>query len=120
MKSHRIIAAFRHRWIGLKPYGDTNGEILVDKNRIEGTAENVVGKVEDAVGSLTGDTGAQVEGKARQAAGATQATYGKAVDQVKPLIERLERTARDRPLTSIILAFASGLVVARIRNRNLK
>ena len=47
---------------------------MVDSNRIEGTVENVAGKVEEAAGYVTGDLGARLEGKARQFAGKAQAT----------------------------------------------
>ena len=56
---------------------------MVDKNRIEGTAREAVGKVEDAAGELLGDTETQAAGKIRQAAGNLQSSYGKAADEVQ-------------------------------------
>lgn len=51
--------------------------------KAEGTFQNVAGKVEDAVGGLTGDIGTQAKGKIRQAAGKAQQTYGDAVDGLR-------------------------------------
>jgi uncharacterized protein YjbJ (UPF0337 family) len=45
---------------------------LADTNRPEGTLRNLGGKVEDAVGGLTGDSSTRLRGKANEAAGAAQ------------------------------------------------
>ncbi len=61
---------------------------MVDRNVVEGTIENLGGKVEEAAGYVTGDPGARVEGRVRQVAGKAQAAYGKggcsAVDRRRP------------------------------------
>jgi uncharacterized protein YjbJ (UPF0337 family) len=44
----------------------------MDERRIEGTARNLGGKVQEAAGRLTGDTKTQAEGVANQAIGAAQ------------------------------------------------
>ena len=52
----------------------------MDENKVEGTVRDAAGKVQDAVGGLTGDAKTQVEGKARQVYGQAQANYGDAMD----------------------------------------
>jgi len=52
----------------------------MDENRFAGTAKNMGGKVEEGLGRVTGDTKSQVEGIAKQAAGAAQDLYGQARD----------------------------------------
>ena len=52
----------------------------MDENRIKGAARNVEGRIEDAVGGLTGDTGTQFEGKLDQGAGKVQSAFGSAKD----------------------------------------
>ena len=42
---------------------------MVDENRIEGTARNIGGKIQDAVGAVTGDTATQARGQMNRAAG---------------------------------------------------
>ena len=64
---------------------------MVDRNVVEGTIENLGGKVEEAAGYVTGDPGARVEGRVRQMAGKAQTAYGKAA-------QRVEGAARQRPL----------------------
>ena len=52
----------------------------MDKDRIAGSAKDFAGKVEGAVGGLTGDAKTQAEGRAREAAGTVQNLYGQAKD----------------------------------------
>lgn len=55
----------------------------MDSSRIEGTAQDLGGKVKDAVGGLTGDTSLQAEGKADQGIGQLKDFGGKAIDFAK-------------------------------------
>ena len=48
----------------------------MDENRVEGTARNLGGKVQEGFGKVTGNARAQAEGLANQAAGAAQDLYG--------------------------------------------
>ncbi len=61
---------------------------------VEGTIENVGGKVEEAAGYLTGDPGIRVEGRVRQVAGKAQTAYGKAADTVSNTSDRLQEAAK--------------------------
>jgi uncharacterized protein YjbJ (UPF0337 family) len=47
------------------------------EDSVEGKAKDLKGKVKDAVGGLTGDTGLQVEGKLDQLEGKAQDALGK-------------------------------------------
>ena len=47
------------------------------KNSVEGKADNLKGKVKDAVGGLTGDSNLQAEGKVDQAKGKAKDALGK-------------------------------------------
>jgi uncharacterized protein YjbJ (UPF0337 family) len=60
----------------------------MDENRVEGTARNLGGKVQEGAGRVMGNTKSQAEGMVNQAAGAAQDLYGQATD-----------TARDTALT---------------------
>jgi uncharacterized protein YjbJ (UPF0337 family) len=73
---------------------------MVDENEIEGAARDLGGKVQDAVGGLTGDAATQAEGKWNQAAGKAQKTFGAAADEIRDNVV-------DKPLTA--LAVAAGL-----------
>jgi uncharacterized protein YjbJ (UPF0337 family) len=74
--------------------------MMVDENEIEGAARDLGGKVQDAVGGLTGDAATQAEGKWNQAAGKAQKTFGAAADEIRDNVV-------DKPLTA--LAVAAGL-----------
>ena len=81
----------------------------MDKDRVEGKAKDIAGRVERQVGEWTGDKEAQVKGAAKQVEGKVQNAWGKAKDAVnKPSIneneedqkteepERQEARRRDR------------------------
>ena len=49
----------------------------MDENRVEGTARNVGGKVQEGFGKVTGNAQTQAEGMANQATGAAQDFTGR-------------------------------------------
>ena len=83
---------------------------MVDENRAEGTLRNVGGKIQDAVGGLTGDSSTQARGKANQAAGQAQDMYGQAVDGLKTF-------ASDQPLVTLLSAIGVGVVLGFLLGR---
>ena len=68
---------------------------MVDTNRITGAAKDIGGKVQGAVGDLTGSRRDSVEGRAREAAGQAENLYGQAKDTVRDAAEQVADTARD-------------------------
>lgn len=55
----------------------------MDKNRISGAADKAKGAVKDAVGSATGDTKTQAEGKMDKAKGSAESAVGGAKDAAR-------------------------------------
>jgi len=55
----------------------------MDKNELIGTGKDVLGKVKDGAGGLTGDVGLQAEGKVDQLEGNAQKAMGNTVDAVR-------------------------------------
>ncbi len=68
---------------------------MVDTDRITGAAKEFGGKVQGAVGDLTGSKHDQAEGRAREAAGRAENLYGQAKDTVRDAAEHVADTARD-------------------------
>jgi uncharacterized protein YjbJ (UPF0337 family) len=68
---------------------------MVDTNRITGAAREIGGKVQSALGDLTGSKHDSVEGRAREAQGAAENLYGQAKDTVHDAADRVAQTARD-------------------------
>ena len=60
----------------------------MNKDRVEGKAKDVAGRVERQAGEWTGDTKMQVQGVARQAEGKVQNAVGKAKDAVKDALKK--------------------------------
>jgi len=97
----------------------------MNSDRIEGTARNAGGKIEEGFGRATGDLKSQVEGKMQQAAGAAQDLYGQARDsaseaaavvrrQASGLEETIRETIETRPYTAVAVALAFGWFVGRL------
>jgi uncharacterized protein YjbJ (UPF0337 family) len=82
----------------------------MDENEIEGTIRDVGGKVEDAVGGLTGDTKTQAEGKFDQLAGKAQKTFGAAADEVRENVS-------NQPLTALAVVGAVCLAIGFLVRR---
>ncbi len=59
----------------------------MDKDRIEGVAQQVKGSIKEAIGKVTGDTQTEAEGKAEKAAGKVQNTVGGAKDTVRDALK---------------------------------
>ena len=57
------------------------------KNRTKATAKNIEGKLQEAVGDLTGDTKAQAEGQEKQAEANVRHTVEDVKDAVKKIID---------------------------------
>jgi len=56
---------------------------VADKDRIEGAAKNIGGKIKEGIGKVTGDENLQAEGKADQIEGKTQNAIGGIKDTLK-------------------------------------
>jgi uncharacterized protein YjbJ (UPF0337 family) len=62
----------------------------VNKDRVNGTIDEVVGSAKRKAGELTGDTKLQVEGMAQQVKGNAENAWGKAKDAICDSIEGAE------------------------------
>ena len=56
---------------------------MADHDRIEGAAKNIGGKIKEGVGKVTGNTKLQAEGKADQVEGKVQNAVGGAKDSLR-------------------------------------
>ena len=56
---------------------------MVDKDRVDGSAKNIGGKVKEGIGDVTGDSKMKTEGKADQAEGKIQNAVGSIKDTVR-------------------------------------
>lgn len=57
------------------------------EDRAKATAKNIEGKVEEAIGDLTGNHEAQVKGKAKQAEASARNTVEDVKDEAKRMID---------------------------------
>jgi uncharacterized protein YjbJ (UPF0337 family) len=93
-------------------------EVTVDENRVEGTARNLGGKVQEGLGKVTGSARTQAEGLANQAAGAAQDLYGQAADTARGTASNFEkvlrRTIETQPYTSAVIALGIGWLLGRM------
>ncbi|WP_428391567.1 CsbD family protein [Lichenicoccus sp.] len=80
---------------------------MVDTNRIEGAAEDTVGKLQDGMGGLLGDGAMQARGKARQVAGQAQGFYGETLDTMRDL-------TADQPILALLAASLLGFILGAL------
>ena len=55
----------------------------MDKDRVEGAATNIKGKVKEGIGRITGDSKTEAEGQADQIKGKTQNAVGGLKDKIR-------------------------------------
>ena len=84
---------------------------MVNENRIEGAARNFGGKIEDAVGGLTGDTETQLRGKRDQFAGTMQNSFGSVLDEAGDWIDSVLENTKSNPLTALLIAGTIGYML---------
>lgn len=61
----------------------------MDKDRVKGSLNQAAGKVKEGVGHVTGDSKLKAEGKADQLKGKVQNAVGGAKDAVKDAVKKL-------------------------------
>ena len=94
----------------------------MSQDRIEGAAKQGLGRVQDAVGGLTGGDKTQLKGKINEAAGTVQNAYGQAKDQASDVLDQardqfqdsydqVEAFVREQPLAATAVAVGVGLVL---------
>ena len=64
------------------------GASMVDKDRVEGSAKNLGGKVKEAAGKLTGDEKLKNEGRADQVSGKVQNVVGGLKDKIRENLDK--------------------------------
>lgn len=89
----------------------------MNESRVEATFADVAGKVQDAVGGLTGDTITQVKGKVRQAAGQAQDAAGRGADQIRRGATSIAKGAKQQPLVAVLVAAMLGYVLGLLAFR---
>ena len=68
----------------------------MDKDRVEGKAKDVAGRIQRQAGEWTGDEESQAEGAAKQAEGKVQNAWGKVKDAGKKAADDAEAEAKRR------------------------
>jgi uncharacterized protein YjbJ (UPF0337 family) len=111
----------------------------VDSDRIAGSAKNVAGKVESAIGEMAGDKRTEAEGRARETMGTAQNLYGQAKDSAREVSdaaasyakqayensgdtfrdgsEAIAKKVQENPFGSILIAGVVGFALALFLTR---
>jgi uncharacterized protein YjbJ (UPF0337 family) len=80
---------------------------MSDQDVVKGQGKQVAGRVQNAVGNVTGDVGQQIKGAAKQAEGKVQEAWGKTKDDARTEKARLEAehaaAKRDETVTTTTL-----------------
>ena len=90
----------------------------MDENRIEGSARNLGGKIQEGVGRVTGDAKSTIEGVVNQAAGTAQNLYCQSADVARQTASTLDSWLRNaiesQPYTTAIVALGIGWLLGRM------
>ena len=86
-------------------------------DRVAGAFEDAAGKMQDAVGGLTGDAATQVKGKLHQASGKAKVLYDGAADQAQNVFSGMIRRTQDNPVAALLIAAGIGYVLSRLFHR---
>ena len=90
----------------------------MDENRLEGTARNLGGKIQEGVGRATGDTKTKAEGLMNQAAGTAQDLNGQTADAARQTATTLDAWLRNsietQPYTTAVVALGIGWLLGRM------
>lgn len=90
----------------------------MDENRVEGTARDLGGKVQEGVGRFTGNSETQAEGVINQAAGRAQDLYGQTADAARQTASSLNdwvrNTVETQPYTAAVVALGIGWLLGRL------
>ena len=107
----------------------------MDKDRIAGSANDLTGKAEGAVGDISGDRDARAAGRIREATGKVQDLYGQAKDTARDATdaatdyakqvyrrsgdgsEAVAKMVQDNPLGSLLIAGGIGFALAALLMR---
>jgi ElaB/YqjD/DUF883 family membrane-anchored ribosome-binding protein len=91
-----------------------------------GVAKQGVGRIQDAVGGLTGDGATQAKGKLNEALGSAQQAYGQLASGVRDVVgggletvrseihdqlDTVETYVKDKPLPALAIAATVGIVL---------
>jgi len=93
----------------------------MNKDQLEGAARNVGGRIQEAAGSIAGNSNTRAEGVINQAAGSFQEAVGDAHEAVVDAYENVEDVVRDfienRPYTTAAIALGIGLLIGKLGSR---
>ncbi len=84
---------------------------MVDENEVKGTVTEGAGRLKDAAGGLTGDSGLQAEGKFDQVQGTAQKEYGDFLEQAREQLEEATVLVREQPFAAIGIAAGVGFLL---------
>lgn len=68
----------------------------MDRDRIEGKAKQVGGKIKDAAGRIIGDNETRIDGKVDQLEGKVQEGYGRVKDEIRAAQQERDERRADR------------------------
>src|SRR6266446_5030530 len=90
----------------------------MDKDRIVGAAKDAAGKVEGAVGDISGDTKTQASGRAPDAAvGYAKDAYENSGETFREGSQAVAKKVQENPLGALLVAAGVGFALALLMTR---
>ena len=93
----------------------------MNDDQVQGEVKDVVGKVEETAGDMTGDGELQRKGLLDQLAGKLQKLFGTVTEEAQPAADKVKKFAKERPVASAAVAGVIGLALLNtLRGRRRK
>lgn len=89
----------------------------MNEDQAKGAFKDVLGKAENAVGALTGDTKGQLSGKGRELSGRAQESYGDVKDKAGDYAGQVKEFAQKEPVKALAAAAGVGILVGLMLRR---
>ena len=89
----------------------------MNEDQAKGAFKDAVGKAENALDALTGDTKGQLSGKGRELSGRAQASYGDVKDKAGDYAGQVKDFAQKEPVKALAAAAGVGILVGFMLRR---
>lgn len=86
----------------------------MNTDKIEGMARGAIGKAQEGLGDIVGDSNTQAEGMTRQVAGRAQEAYGDVKEGAQDALEQLSSAVEKQPLLALLVAGAVGFALGSL------
>lgn len=91
---------------------------MANRHTMEGHADEMTGRMREAVGTLTDDHEMEAHGARQRLEGRARRAYGRARETVDDAAHTMGRAVSDRPIPAVMIAAALGFILGMVAFRD--